>query len=515
MFNETEVLMQLEGLLGKEFTLPNLCDSYGYNTAEFAEYFFELEKENKISFVINSKGSLRLSNVLDKNVQIEQVENEAYTFPKDVATYNLIVFGLTLKPSLRIQFDKCMAENLFVEKFKKMEESEIIKFLEIRRDVLKKETKELMEKHRLDAKKTSAFNKDAREFKKKSGKLTDEERKKISEAQKAASPIKKSKKDQVNFELEKEKKLNSERRANRSRSGYFETNQERFERIALELKQKNLNKKSAFKERIDERKGNVHLYSLGQIVEGKVLKIIEKGMYVDIGKSDGFVHISELKSPRSLKFLRQMQVGKTLNFEIIDIDFTRRNIDLIPTSKKIMKGSNIEAIKKQKLLVEDILQELNDNKVKDSLKFLVRLIKKCLKYNSSEWALVPSKSRLKKIRLINSEIVICVVDRENVTLTVMYHPNDKNVELNKLIDEYVPPKKRQGFFPKMPTAVPLVLPHKVAMKNKRVLYSAFLQSFERSQELGKNPMKSSHSVYLVDKISELFSENLEQPAYIK
>ena len=135
-----------------------------------------------------------------------------------------------------------------------MDESEIIKFLEIRRDGLKKETKELMEKQRLDAKKTSAFNKDAREFKKKSGKLTDEERKKISEAQKAASPIKKSKKDQVNFELEKEKKLNSERRANRSRSGYFETNQERFERIALELKQKNLNKKSAFRERIDERK---------------------------------------------------------------------------------------------------------------------------------------------------------------------------------------------------------------------------------------------------------------------
>jgi hypothetical protein len=67
----------------------------------------------------------------------------------------------------------------------------------------------------------------------------------------------------------------------------------------------------------------------------------------------------------------------------------------------------------------------------------------------------------------------------------------------------------------MPTAVPLVLPHKIAMKNKRVLYSAFLQSFERSKELGKNPMKSSHSVYLVDKISELFSENLEQPAYIK
>lgn len=505
----------LKQLVGNKFRLVDFANSLQQTSEEIIERLFELQENGQIDFMPIADGTIRISRVGNMEAKGSLAKTNLFEFPKDYDLSRLVVFSLTLKPTLRIQFDKCMAENMFVEKFKKMEESEIIKFLEIRRDVLKKETKELMEKHRLDAKKTSAFNKDAREFKKKSGKLTDEERKKISEAQKAASPIKKSKKDQVNFELEKEKKLNSERRANRARGGYFETNQERFERIALELKQKNLNKKSAFRERLDERKGNVHLYSLGQIVEGKVVKIIEKGMYVDIGKSDGFVHISEIKSPRSLKFLRQMQVGKTLNFEIIDIDFNRRNIDLIPTSKKIMKGSNIEAIKKQKLLVEDILQELNDNKAKDSLKFLVRLIKKCLKYNSSEWALVPSKSRLKKIRLINSEIVICVVDRENVTLTVMYHPNDKNLELNKLIDEYVPPKKRQGFFPKMPTAVPLVLPHKVAMKNKRVLYSAFLQSFERSQELGKNPMKSSHSVYLVDKISELFSENLEQPAYIK
>jgi len=505
----------LKQLIGNKFKLVDFANSLQQTSEEIIERLFELQENGQIDFMPISDGTIRISRVGNMEAKGSVANTSLFEFPKDYDLSRLVVFGLTLKPTLRIQFDKCMAENMFVEKFKKMDESEIIKFLEIRRDVLKKETKELMEKQRLDAKKTSAFNKDAREFKKKSGKLTDEERKKISEAQMVASPIKKSKKDQVNFELEKEKKLNSERRANRSRSGYFETNQERFERIALELKQKNLNKKSAFRERIDERKGNVHLYSLGQIVEGKVLKIIEKGMYVDIGKSDGFVHISELKSPRSLKFLIQMQVGKTLNFEIIDIDFTRRNIDLIPTSKKIMKGSNIEAIKKQKLLVEDILQELNDNKVQDSLKFLVRLIKKCLKYNSSEWALVPSKSRLKKIRLINSEIVICVVDRENVTLTVMYDSSDKNVELNKLIDEYVPPKKRQGFFPKMPTAVPLVLPHKIAMKNKRVLYSAFLQSFERSQEVGKNPMKSSHSVYLVDKISELFSENLEQPAYIK
>ena len=74
MFNETEVLMQLKNLLGKEFTVPELCESYGYDTREFAEYFFELDKENKISFVLNAKGMLRLAHVMGEKAQIEQIK---------------------------------------------------------------------------------------------------------------------------------------------------------------------------------------------------------------------------------------------------------------------------------------------------------------------------------------------------------------------------------------------------------------------------------------------------------
>ena len=110
MFNETKVLMELKNLLGKEFTIPELCESYGYNTREFAEYFFELDKENKISFVLNAKGMLRLAHVMGEKAQIEQVEDESYKFPKDIEIFNLVVFGLTLDINLRIEFDKCMAD---------------------------------------------------------------------------------------------------------------------------------------------------------------------------------------------------------------------------------------------------------------------------------------------------------------------------------------------------------------------------------------------------------------------
>ena len=514
MFNETKVLMELKNLLGKEFTIPELCESYGYNTREFAEYFFELDKENKISFVLNAKGMLRLAHVMGEKAQIEQVEDESYKFPKDIEIFNLVVFGLTLDINLRIEFDKCMADGEFVEKFKKMDEDEIIKLLEQRVLIFKEQNEELLERVRLEKEKLRTRKKEDTEFINKSTQLNPEEKVKVKEAQKVHKTIPRSKKKDTNFQVEKEKKLNAERQANKVKNGIFETNQERYERLARALKTKQLDKKEAFQQNIEKRKEYVDSYKLGEIVEGKVIKIIENGMYVNIGKSDGFVHVDQLRSPRSLKFLKHMRQGNTLNFEIIDIDFNRKNIDLIPTSKKILKQQNDAITKKQEQLVEIVLQEIADNGGSESLKFLLRLITKCSKDNSSEWALVPSESRLKKIRLINSGIVACVVDIESITLTVLNNPTEKNTSLQDLIDEYVPSRKRQGFFRNVPSALPLSMPHKVASKHKKVLYSAFLESFKLTVKSGKNPMKASHSVYLINQLSDKFSKDLIQPTYI-
>jgi len=514
MFNETEVLMQLKNLLGKEFTVPELCESYGYDTREFAEYFFELDKENKISFVLNAKGMLRLAHVMGEKAQIEQIEDESYKFPKDIETFNLVVFGLTLDINLRIEFDKCMANDTFVEKFKKMEENEILNILKERASIFEKENEELLEGQKLEREKLRVIKQEEAELLNKSSQLTPEEREKIREVQKIHNSTPRSKSKDINFEVEKEKKLNAERQANKRKYGHHETNQERYERLARELKTKQLDKKEAFQQNIESRKEYVDSYKLGEIVEGTVIKIIENGMYVNIGKSDGFVHVDELRSPRSLKFLKHMRQGSTLNFEIIDIDFNRKNIDLIPTSKKILKQQNDAIAKKQEQLVEIVLQEIADNGGSESLKFLLRLITKCSKDNSSEWALVPSESRLKKIRLINSGIVACEVDIESITLTVLNNQTEKNTSLQELIDEYVPSRKRQGFFRNVPSALPLSIPHKVASKHKKVLYSAFLESFKLTVKSGKNPMKASHSVYLINQLSDKFSKDLMQPTYI-
>lgn len=516
MEQESKIKETLEKIVGKKFVLDELAVSLEISSAEIIDFLFYLKDEEELEFLSFSDGTLRISrlgNVVAKG-EFVNTKDIKHIFPKDIDIFKLVNFSLTLPQKLRIEFDKCMADNEFVEKFKKMDEDEIIKLLEQRVLIFKEQNEELLERVRLEKEKLRTRKKEDTEFINKSTQLNPEEKVKVKEAQKVHKTIPRSKKKDTNFQVEKEKKLNAERQANKVKNGIFETNQERYERLARALKTKQLDKKEAFQQNIEKRKEYVDSYKLGEIVEGKVIKIIENGMYVNIGKSDGFVHIDQLRSPQSLKFIKHLRPGSTFNFEIIDIDFNRKNIDLIPTSKKILEQQNDEIIKKQEQLVETVLEKIADNGGTESLKFLLRLITKCSKDNSSEWALVPSESRLKKIRLINSGIVACVVDSESLTLTVINNPTEKNSSLQELIDEYVHPKKRQGFFRNVPSALPLSIPHKIASKHKKILYSAFLESFKLTVKSGKNPMKASHSVYLVKQLSDKFSKDLIQPTYI-
>lgn len=516
MEQESKIKETLENIVGKKFVLDELAVSLEISSAEIIDFLFDLKDQEEIEFLSFSDGTLRISrlgNIVAKG-EFVKTKDIKHTFPEDIKIFKLVNFSLTLPQKLRIEFDKCMADNEFVEKFKKISESEVLEILNERASIFKKQNEEMLERQRLEKKKLRISKQEEAEFINKSSQLTPEERMKVKEQQKIHNVMPTSKNKDINFEVEKQKKLNAERQANKIRYGHHETNQERYERLARELKTKQLDKKEAFQQNIENRKDYVDSYKLGEIVEGTVTKIIANGMYVNIGKSDGFVHVDELRSPRSLKFLKHMRQGNTLNFEIIDIDFNRKNIDLIPTSKKIVKEQNDTIVKQQEQLVEIVLQKIIDNGGSESLKFLLRLITKCSKDNSSEWALVPSESRLKKIRLINSGIVACVVDSESITLTVLNNQTEKNTILQELIDEYVPPRKRQGFFRNVPSALPLSIPHKVASKHKKILYSAFLESFKLTVKSGKNPMKASHSVYLINQLSDKFSKDLMQPTYI-
>lgn len=98
----------------------------------------------------------------------------------------------------------------------------------------------------------------------------------------------------------------------------LEIDQER-ERVSLSLK--------ATKE--DPWQRFARIYSLGQIVKGKVTKIVTFGVFVCIDDGiEGLVHISEL-APRHINMADQItEVGDELFVKIIDIDLDRRRISL-------------------------------------------------------------------------------------------------------------------------------------------------------------------------------------------
>ena len=519
MQEKQEIKNTLQELIGEKFILNELADSLRMPIEDLLDYLFELQEKEFIEFISFSDGTLRISRLGEEKAKGKFKKEKIFKFPKDRELSKLTIFSLSLPIELRIEFDKCMNDNDLVEKLKKMSENELIIFLKKRSEIFINENKEIIENQESEIRKLKTNKQELRNQDSKSKSLTAAERKEIEENYKSQFNLPKSVKKDIDFETEKEKKLETERRSNKSKTGFFETNQEKYQRVSNKLKRENQNKIKDFKKELEMRKKNVTSYRLGEIVSGKVKKIIDKGFYVDIGKSDGFVHITEIKSPRSLKFLKQMKVSNKLNFQIVDIDFNRGNIDLIPTSKnlsnRISSDKQSSEIAKHKILINETIEDIYNGNGKESLKFLVRLVKKTMKHNSSEWSLIPSNSKTKKIRLINSGIELCSVESAGLKLTVINQQNKDSNELQKLIDEFVPPRKKQGFFPVLMSAVPLFLPNEVAKKHKKLLYTAFLEIFELSIQTGKNPMKTSHSPYLLEILAEEFSDDLIQPSYIQ
>ena len=89
-----------------------------------------MDEEEKINFSLTKKGGIRLVHVLSESPNEKQIQDVEYNFPKDIELYNLTIFGASLEINLRIEFDKCMADEKQVEKLKRMSEDEITKYLE-------------------------------------------------------------------------------------------------------------------------------------------------------------------------------------------------------------------------------------------------------------------------------------------------------------------------------------------------------------------------------------------------
>ena len=66
---------------------------------------------------------------------------------------------------------------------------------------------------------------------------------------------------------------------------------------------------------------------VGKIYEGKVVKILNSGAFVEFPESpkkDGFVHISQLANYRVDKVEDILEEGKTYKFKLIGFDYSRK-----------------------------------------------------------------------------------------------------------------------------------------------------------------------------------------------
>ncbi|MDR3290157.1 MAG: S1 RNA-binding domain-containing protein [Rickettsiales bacterium] len=66
---------------------------------------------------------------------------------------------------------------------------------------------------------------------------------------------------------------------------------------------------------------------VGKIYEGKVLKIVESGAFIEFPEShkkDGFCHISQLANNRVDKVEDVLKEGEKYKFKLIGFDFSRK-----------------------------------------------------------------------------------------------------------------------------------------------------------------------------------------------
>ena len=528
----------LEQLIGKKFKLSDFAKSLEVSSDELIELLFKLQDDEYLSFVPFPDGTIRISKVGELEAKGDISKAELYKFPDDHNLSRLVIFGLSLNIELRMEFDKCMAVESTVEKFKKMEKQEIKTFLKNRAEFFKNENTRELEKSKAEREDLIRLEKN----KKKSSKLTDEEKNLVAEAQKKHQVGKKAVKVKTEIDIEQERKnrLEVERQRNYLKYGFFETNKEQYLRLQkkqqLKEEAKIEEKKQAFKLRIESRKEFVGNYSEGEVLHGIITKVLHFGCFVDIGQSDGFINISKLSDSDKKKFSKKLTRGTKIKCEIVNIDYVKKNIDLVPTTKNLTKSAkhqkntttsenklkkstaiDKEVIKekREKERVDTVIDSILEAGGSDALKFFIRFIGKNIKENGNEWSISVPKNKKNTIRLNNNGLEGAYINDKGLMVVLLSPDGKSSADLKYLIDRHVPVKDRQGKYTKVPKAVPLFLTFSQTQGKKKLLYSGYCEFFKEAVLTGTNKWKNAHSEYAVKRLSKLSSLELVQPEYIK
>jgi len=108
----------------------------------------------------------------------------------------------------------------------------------------------------------------------------------------------------------------------------------------------------------------IKTYKIGDVIEGKVTRIVKFGLFVQIQEDmEGLVHISELSVEPVKKPSDVAKIGDDLMVKIIDIDFDKRRMAF-----SIKQVSNPETSSKQLVKLEDSPEELieEEEKIKEA-----------------------------------------------------------------------------------------------------------------------------------------------------
>jgi small subunit ribosomal protein S1 len=107
----------------------------------------------------------------------------------------------------------------------------------------------------------------------------------------------------------------------------------------------------------------IKTYKIGDIVQGKVTRIVKFGLFVQIQEDmEGLVHISELSVEPVKKPSDVAKIGDELIVKIIDIDFDKRRMAF-----SIKQVTNPETASEQSVKLDDVSEELGEEeeKIKD------------------------------------------------------------------------------------------------------------------------------------------------------
>ncbi|MGM0365826.1 MAG: 30S ribosomal protein S1 [Actinomycetota bacterium] len=126
------------------------------------------------------------------------------------------------------------------------------------------------------------------------------------------------------------------------------------QRLSLGLKQ---TQKDPWMEKIKK-------YSINDIVQGKVTRIVKFGLFVQIEESmEGLVHISELSSEPIKKPSDVAKIGDELMVRIIDIDFDKRRMAF--SVKQVEEPAAKEPEKEEKEKPEEKQEAKSEDEAKD------------------------------------------------------------------------------------------------------------------------------------------------------